>query len=106
METDITVEVSVSKEVSQHLIKIIDYLQTREEWITVREVARETGCSPYTVRAHLRRLSRMSMVDVARLHPEFRYKWLEKAQYHPFWQRLIEAKAAFRHAEENVRPPF
>lgn len=93
--------VTAPNEVSQHLIRIIESLQTRADWTTVREVAEETGCSPYTVRPHLRRLSRMKMVDVVRLYPGFRYKWSERAQYHPFWQRLIEAKAAFRHAEEE-----
>lgn len=94
------------KEVSRHLVRIVECLQSRADWTTVREVVKETGYSPYTVRPHLRRLSTMKMVDVVRLYPGFRYKWSEKAQYHPFWQALIEAKAAFRQDEEDSKPPF
>lgn len=66
-------------EISEHEVKIYKALSaTPVKWMTHVDIEKSSSVNARTVRAHVLRLVRLGLVDVAELFPRHRYRLSEK----------------------------
>jgi predicted ArsR family transcriptional regulator len=69
-----------SNEISIHEAKLFLALKkTGEQWTTSKELAKQAGVADRTARAHLVKLVKLNLADVAEVFPAHRYRYAEKA---------------------------
>lgn len=66
-------------EVSLHEVKLFVALKAKPEWRTSKDLAAEAGIADRTSRAHLVKMVKLGLVDVAEVFPAHRYKLSEMA---------------------------
>ena len=67
-------------EISEHEVRLFVALQKRgDQWATTKDLAAEAKIADRTARAHLLKLVRLNMLDVARVFPGHRYRLAGKA---------------------------
>lgn len=67
-------------EVSQHEVLVIKELCNQYgSWITAKELADKTGIAPRTARAHVNKLVKLGLVEMAEVFPGHRYQLSEFA---------------------------
>jgi DNA-binding transcriptional ArsR family regulator len=84
-EADAVVERATPSEyISVHLLEVFEALQSAApQWLTAREIGELTPkVAPRTVRAHIRRLVRLNLVDQAEGLRVIRYRFSELAEKH------------------------
>jgi DNA-binding Lrp family transcriptional regulator len=92
------------KEISTQLVEITKYMESTHAWVSIRQIAADTGISHNTVRPHVRKLMNLGIVNKVTLYPGYRYRFSEKGKLQPFWLRLEEAKAGFNLSSKSDEP--
>ena len=68
------------KKISKQLIEIINYMESTDAWVSIRQIAADTRISHNTVRPHVRKLMNLGMVNRVTLYPGYHYRLSEKAK--------------------------
>ncbi len=87
-----------ANEISLHEVKLYRAIQKRGAiWATSKELANDSGIAERTARAHLLKLARLNVVDIAEVFPGHRYRISDKADKRNagYITRLERASEAF-----------
>jgi prophage antirepressor-like protein len=88
-------------EVSTHMLAMFRVLNTANEPLSNREIARQAGIAERTARAHTRYFMQLGFLERLNIFPRNLYVMLDEAAQHHYWQRLdflngiVQARQAF-----------
>jgi len=82
-----------SAEISEHLVRVYEYVKEGKQWVTTAGIADCAGVAPRTARAHALKLVQAGIFDQMELYPGHRYNLSPKADKRNkgFLQRLEQA---------------
>jgi len=82
-----------TNEISLHQVKVFEQLRKIGTWTTIKDVADATGVKYRTVHAHIHRMVKLGILDLAEVFPRHRYRLSEKADKRniSYLQRLEKA---------------
>lgn len=84
------------KEISIHEVKLFLALKAAgATWTTSKDLAAATGVAERTARAHMLKLARLNIADLAEVFPAHRYRLAEKAAKRAYMARLLMAVEVF-----------
>jgi len=63
-----------TNEISLHQFKIYDALKKSQEWLSMKDIVKQTGAARGTVGQHLRRFIKLGLVDQAEVWPGHRFR--------------------------------
>ena len=61
-------------EISSHLLRVFTTLRDEQGWITAQALSAKAEVARRTARAHLARLVKLGLADVAEVYPGHRYR--------------------------------
>jgi hypothetical protein len=86
-----------NNEISLHQIKVLEFVKSKDQWVTANEIAKGSGVAPRTARHHALLFVKLGIFDQAEVFPAHRYRLSDKAEKHnkAYVLRLNKAKAVF-----------
>lgn len=90
-----------SNEISLHEARVYSVLKSaKEQWMTAKDAAQKARVAPRTARAHVSKLTKLGLLDVAEVFPGHRYRLSDKAskRNQAYLQRLDNAIEVFGEA--------